>query len=168
MTLTAEQLDLIASPACADVFTTVIGLGRATAKEVAIKTNRTPATALYHLRRLEEVGLVNIVDRRPAVKKPEAVYQASSREYELPRDAESKSARTRAVVAGFRQLIRGWERASEAEEPYRHILRASVRLSPQDVAEVVRRLEEINDYIKDRQREDGVLLSWTSAIYPVV
>jgi len=168
MTLTATQLDLLASPACADAFMAVIGMGKATAKEVAAKVNRTPATALYHLARLEKAGLIFEVEKRPAVKKPEGVYQATSTEYELPKDPETRGHRTRAVVAGLRQVIRGWEKSSEHDLPHRHILRASIRLKEADAQELVRRLEAISEFVKEKQGEEGELLSWASVLYPVV
>lgn len=54
--------------------------GQATARELGERLGR-PVTALYHhLERLEEAGLVQVVERRSTSRRPEAVYAVVSRQ----------------------------------------------------------------------------------------
>ena len=109
MTLTPEQLECLASPACSSVFRALRALGRASANEIASKVERSAATVIYHLRRLEESGLIEIVERRAAKRKPEAIYEPKGWSFELPHGPEVRDLRVRAVQAGLRHAVRDGE-----------------------------------------------------------
>lgn len=167
-TLTPEQLECLASPACSGVFFAVRSLGKATAKEVGAKTNRSPATVLYHLGRLTQTGLVHVVEKRAAVRKPEAVFEATSQRFELPRDAETKRLRVKTVQAGLRQAIRGWERAAEEDAGPAHVITTQCRLSAEDAREFERLIEKAASFVRERESSEGILIHWSSVVYPDV
>jgi DNA-binding transcriptional ArsR family regulator len=77
--LTAAQLGTMASSVRLAIVQRLDIDGQATARELAERLGR-PVTALYHhLERLEEAGLVRVVERRSTGRRPEAVYAVISR-----------------------------------------------------------------------------------------
>lgn len=164
--LSSDQLACLSSPASNAVFTALRGLQRASAAEVARKVNRTPATVLYHLHRLEECDLAREVEKRPGKRKPEAVFAPSADRYELPRDDDSRELRVRAVQAGLRQAIRGWEKASESQAGPMHIIRAHLRMKPEDYRRFEEMLNEAARFAVEHEDPGGELLHWSSVVYP--
>ena len=166
MRLNEAQLACLASPACSTVFTILRGLGRASASEIATKVGKSAATVIYHLRRLEDAGLIEIVERRAAKRKPEAIYQSVEARYERPPGRESRELKVRAVQASLRLASRGWERASLAESGSMHIIRAQIRLSAEDLRQFESMLEAASKFAIGHEAADGVLHYWTSVVYP--
>ncbi len=166
MTLTPEQLECLASPACSSVFRALRALGRASANEIASKVERSAATVIYHLRRLEASGLIIIVERRAAKRKPEAIYEPKGSSFELPHGAEARDLRIRAVQAGLRHAMRGWEKASRLESGSMQVIQAQIRLKPEDQAKFEAMIEEASRFAKAHETEEGVLHHWSSVVYP--
>lgn len=166
MTLTPEQLECLASPACSSVFRALRALGRASANEIASKVERSAATVIYHLRRLEDSGLIAVVERRAARRKPEAVYEPASAAFELPEGDEMRDLRVRAVQAGLRHAMRGWEKASRIDSGSMQVIQAQIRLKPDDQAKFEAMIEEASRFAKEHESEEGVLHHWSSVVYP--
>lgn len=164
--LSAIQLECLASPACSTVFMVVRAMGRASAAEVANRIGRSPATVTYHLRRLLEAELIRVIEKRAAKRKPEAIYGPTDERYELPAGKEVRALRVKAVQAGLRQAIRGWERASLKGSGSMQVIRAQVRLKPEDQKKLEAMLEAASRFAKENESPDGELHAWTSVIYP--
>lgn len=164
--LNEEQLACLASPACGTVFRALRALGRGTANELAVKVERSAATVIYHLRRLEEVGLVEIVERRPAVRKPESVYQPTDTRFRLPEDERTRELRIRTVQAGLRYSMRGWERAARTGAKGMHVIQAQLRLRPEDAEQFLRLIEEASKFAIENENPQGDLISWSSLVFP--
>lgn len=166
LVLTESQLECLASPSCGAVFRSLRAAGQATAAELAVQVERSPATVIYHLRRLEEVGLAEIVERRPAVRKPEAVYRPTDTRFRLPEDQSTKELRIKTVQAGLRHAMRGWERAANAGAPSMHVIQAQLRLRPDDLRRFEAMIEEASRFAIEHEAPDGDLITWSNLIFP--
>lgn len=170
--LTADQLRALASPARNEVFSRLCSLEQASVGELARSLGRSPESVHYHVKGLLEVGLAREAFKRAGVKKPESVYEPVSRRLRLPRQDEPEIAELsrRAVAAGVRQMLRGFLEASEAAGADRRgfqVIRANLRLKPEDAEEFFRMLNAASEFAREREVADGVRMSWTSMAFPL-
>ncbi len=170
--LSAAQLKCLASPACSDVLQALRSLGQASATELARSISRSPATVHYHLKSLLKCSLVREAFRRPAAKKPEAVFEIAASRLKFPKvdpgSVEGELTR-RAVAAGLRQVIRGYERAATAQmdEGVRiQVLRAQIRLKPADAKLFLEMIESASKFADEHRDEESALMHWSSVVYP--
>lgn len=162
--LNAAQLEVMASPACSEMLASLHGTGRASATELAKKLGKSPATALYHLRRLVAVGLARVVEMKATSRRPEAIFASVSARLKLP-DVDEDGLIAKAVLAGMREAMRGFAVASDKE--FTHVLRSQVRLNASDAKEFIELLEAANRFATERQVPEGdVHLHWNSVVYP--
>jgi predicted ArsR family transcriptional regulator len=162
--LNAEQLRVMASPACNEVIATLHGMRRASATEIARTLLKSPATILYHLRKLEEVGLATIFEVRPTQRRPEAIYSPTSERLTLPK-SDPEGLITRAVLAGMRDAMRGF--AATKSRDYKHVLRTQVKLSPENAMKFLAMLDAADQFASESQSEGGEIhLHWNSITYP--
>jgi DNA-binding transcriptional ArsR family regulator len=71
---TPSEWRMIGTATWVDIYA-ALGRGEAlTAQEIAARVGRTRQNIYFHLKKLEGVGLVRVVEHRPAVRRPEAVY----------------------------------------------------------------------------------------------
>ena len=71
-----------------------------TAKELAARLGVTPNSLYYHLRKMEEVGLVKVVEERPAGRVTERVYAADEYMVQLdPAKPEQLAALCKSLIA---------------------------------------------------------------------
>lgn len=170
--LSADQLRSLGSPACQQVFSALRALKPASAREVAKQIGKSPATAAYHLTELTRVGLVREAGKRPSGRRPETLYEPTADRLSLPKpgtDPLVSSLTRKAVLAGLRHAMHGYERAAEkglGETGLIHIIRASVRLSPEDANRFIDLIAEANRFAAERQAAGGVLIQWSSLVYP--
>ena len=172
--LNAAQLRCLASPACNDVVRALRSLEQASATELAASVGRSPATVHYHLKCLMDCSLVREAFRRPTARKPEAIYELAATRLKLPQvapdSAEGELAR-RAIIAGLRQTIRGYERAAIAqtgEERRIQVLRTQLRLKPEDAERFMEMIEAASKFAEEHRSDEGVLLHWSSVVYPEI
>jgi DNA-binding transcriptional ArsR family regulator len=170
--LSAAQMKCLASPMCNAVVQALRALGQASAAELAKSIGRSPATVHYHLRSLLECSLVREAGRRPTARKPEAVFELAAPRLKFPKvepdSAEGELAR-RAVAAGLRQVIRGYEKAATdqtGKEGMLHVLRAQIRLKRADAERFLEMLEAASRFAEENRTEQGTLLHWSSVVYP--
>jgi predicted ArsR family transcriptional regulator len=162
--LNATQLEVLASLSASEVLTCLHSLGRGSATAVAKKLGKSPATALYHLRRLESVGLADTVDKRATSRRPESIYSPAAARIKLP-DTDSEGLITKAVLAGIRDAMRGF--AATKEREFKHVIRTQMRLSPADTQAFFAMLDAASRFAADRQMtEGGIHLHWNSVAYP--
>lgn len=171
--LSAAQLKCLASPACNDVLQALRAMGQASAREIAGRLNRSPATVHYHMKCLIDCGLVREAFRRPTKRKPEAVFELVSTRLRLPRvapDSEEGVLARQAVAAGLRQVMRGYEKAAASPTVGRppHVLRAQIRLQPADLERFLEMLEAASRFANEHRVEDAPLMHWSSVVYPEV
>lgn len=173
--LNSQQLTCLASPTRNQVFMSLRKLGRASARELAEDLGRDPELLHYHLKSLLKAGLIRESGRRPTARKPEAVYESTATRYRLPdldKQPELASITRKAVAAGMRESLRKYLSAAERAEgepelrSFMHIIRAGVRLSPEDAQEFMRLIESASEFAKDHERKDGVRLQWASLVSP--
>jgi DNA-binding transcriptional ArsR family regulator len=175
ITLNAEQLACLASPARNEVFMQLRTLGKGSAGDIAKAIGKKPEAIHYHVKALVVAGLAKVAYHRPSPKKPESVYEPVGKSLELPKaDAgpEIAALARKAVRAGLAATARGYLKAAELAESdaevrsRMHLLKVNVRLSPEDAKEFLRLIEEANKFASARRAEDGIRLVWSSAVYP--
>ena len=175
ITLTAEQMTCLASPARNEVFMQIRTLGRASVGEIAKAVGKKPEAVHYHVKALVSAGLAREAGRRHRAKKPEAIYETVGKRLRLPRPdsgPEVSKLIRKSVAAGLRQAARGYLEASEKsdEDPelrkMMHTIRMNIRLSPKDAKELLRRIEELVQFADTHLQEDGLRLVWSSIVYP--
>ena len=178
--LTAEQLRALASPVRNEVYARLRALGRASAGDLGGELGRSAEAVHYHLRELVRVGLIREAFRRPTQRKPESVFEPTADSVRLPDPRKSPKIaelNRRAVLAGMRMVMRGYDaasrraaRAPRAAEPDGriHVVRLNVRLAEQDARELFRRIEEIARFADERRAPEGagIRLHWHSVVYP--
>lgn len=176
-TLNSQQLACLASPIRNQTFMTLRRMGTASARELAEEMGRTPASTHYHVKELLAAGLIREQGRRPTARKPEAIYEPVEKTYQLPNlreQPELASITRRAVTAGLRSTIRGYEAAAaKAQEDqslreYMHVIRAAVRLSPDDAQAFMAMIESASKFAREHDTRDGVRLHWSSLVFPDV
>jgi hypothetical protein len=174
-TLTADQLECLASPIRREVFTTLRGLGTASARELAEELHRTPEILHYHLKALHRAGLIRECGRRATARKPECLYEPAERSYRLPdlvKQPELAAITRKAVAAGLRQTTRGYEAAAIAAvdnaEVREHIsvIQAGVTLRPENAAKFIALIEEANRFARQAESKEGLRLHWCSVVFP--
>src|ERR1043166_3387722 len=84
MILDERQLKCLGSLATSEVFAALRGARPSSATELGRLLHKSPATILYHIKALVEVGLVVQVGTRATARKPEALYQAIEEPLRLP------------------------------------------------------------------------------------
>ena len=170
--LTLPQLKCLASPACNAIYVALRGLGQASAAEIGRSVGRSPATVHYHVKCLLESGLVREAFRRPTTRKPEAVFEPAAQRVRLPKtgpDSGVSEYARRAVVAGLRQVMRGYERAAREtseESGGIHVLRAQLRLKPADLDRFVEMIEAASKFAEANRTEEEAITHWSSICYP--
>ena len=170
--LNVSQLKCLASPACSTVVQALMALHQASATDIARAISRSPATVHYHLNSLLDCSLIREAFRRSTARRPEAVYEFVAGDLKLPA-AEPHSVEgaltRRAVIAGLRQVMRGYESAAKAprtEDAITHVLRAQIRLSAEDAQRFIGMLEAASKFAADNRLDEGALLHWCSILYP--
>ena len=175
ITLNAEQLACLASPARNEVLTQLRGMGQGSASEVAKALGKKPEAVHYHLKALVVAGLAVAAYRRPAPKKPESVYEPVGSALELPPPDASPEIATlarKAVRAGFSATARGYLEAAVTAEhdpavrSQMHLIRANLRLSRKDAKTFIDLIEAANKFATHHRSEEGTRLIWSSAVYP--
>ncbi len=152
------QLRALASPVRQQVLQALGAIEPCTAKELAAHLGRKPVSLYYHLRALQEVGLVVEQERRPTARRSEAVYRAVAKklrvEAEKPRGATLQSLKK--LGGGIlRRALRLHDAALDAGEvgggdDRRHVLgQKTVRLSPAGRRRVNRKIRELLDLIDE-------------------
>lgn len=107
---TDAEWKLVESETWTDIYSGLSRHGAQTAAELARLVGRTRQNVYFHLAKLETAGLVRVVGERPANRKPESVYDLTTREVRLvatPEDPESMDR----LVSLYQKLMRSTARA---------------------------------------------------------
>jgi DNA-binding transcriptional ArsR family regulator len=149
------------------------GLPVMSVKELAAKLGE-PQTKLYrHVKQLEAAGLIRVAGTRLVSGILEQRYQACQRDLTLARGflyehADESELVMEAVLEryfeGFRAAFRADQRPGNeipADEPYRKpvLFYSDAKLSPAQAAELVSKLKEIMDSLKEAKDPESVTLN---------
>jgi DNA-binding transcriptional ArsR family regulator len=178
-----EALKAMADPTRLAILAALMKSGRdlpvMSVKELAAELGE-PQTKLYrHVKQLEAARLIRVASTRLVSGILEQRYQACQRDLTLARGllyehADESELVVQAVLEryfdGFRAAFRadrlpGSE--TPAEEPYRKpvLFFSDLRVSPAKAAELVSKLQEIMDSLKDAEDPDGVSLNLLLGCY---
>ena len=163
--LDQSQLDCLASPTRWEVFGTLVRIGPASVAEIGGTLGKAPDTLYYHIHRLVECGLIRSLGKRAATTRHEEIYEASFHLIRSDPDNRSPAylaARKRLIAS----LIRGTHRHVTAaldrpipeDAPMRDRLLIKsllVRLAPRDADELVRRLDGVFEFVRERSLAEG-------------
>ena len=109
-----------------------------TNKQLADHLGRDPATTLHHVRTLVENGFLEpLATRRGARGARERPYRSTGKSWTLDLGPEHLDDDTSAVIEALRAEV------FEAPPEQRHLTRMALRLSPEHLAELERRLDEL-------------------------
>lgn len=174
---TLEQLRALSSVARAEVFWAFSSLEPRSTKEVAAAIRRTPPTVRYHTNELIKVGLLLAVETRKRRSRTEEAYVHRLARGYTPRPPFSKEYREE-MNRGLGAILRSIEQERAAalvvcnEDgdyynwiSFRHIY---VRLRPEKIAEMRKKLHEVIYMYLDDDDPDGIAMHGVGYLAPVV
>lgn len=154
--------------------------GPASVREVAAEMDRPPATLYYHLRQLEDAGLVRAVGERATGKRPETLYELVSDHFRIAKSSEDESWQAeleRYVRVHLRDVERaiavhvedpGFDRESAA--PLMHFRSIQLRMGEKDREAFKAKLEALTAFLIEadgRAGDDDPNLSVALAMAPL-
>lgn len=162
---TVQQMETLASPVRHHIHLAMEMLGPCSVNELAERMGRVPETLYYHVRRLENVGILEQVGSRASGGRDEAVFQLKGERLRVdPRQSSPRF--LKAMAKGCGSLLRFAQRsfvvalegkADRRLVPQRslRVEQATVRLSPRNLAELNRRLDGLQDFLADTDDPEG-------------
>ncbi len=152
---TAHQLRVLADPGRPAIFEAMCELAPCGAAELAGRLGRSPESLHYHLRKLLDIGLIRIVDRRPTGGRKRTVYDLVARMLKLETvggDRAFRKAKADGATTFLRLTDRQMREAILAEinppsDPDARIVRIErelVSISARDLRRLNRLLDEIH------------------------
>lgn len=139
-----------------------------TNSEISERVRRDKATVLHHVRVLVDNGFLVVGEpRRGARGSREIPYHSTGKSWRLSMDEPSEAyAVSDAMVAAFLEELREHERLREATAVAQpDFLRAALRLTDADQAELLARIESLFAEFDARSSEDGVGWAFFGAVY---
>jgi DNA-binding transcriptional ArsR family regulator len=169
MMLSLHQLECLASPIREQLVMTFLAYGPLTAKEIAAYTGRAQTSLYYHLKQLEDAGLVFVKEMRRVFKTDQAVYELAASRFELRDEMHNpayRAAHLKIVAATMRLVYRMYQSAITEPTPSSMYETLNARITP----EAARRLQvEIREAaLRARAHEDpnGVPVSLLALMAP--
>ena len=165
MISTVDQMETLASPVRHQIHLAMEMLGPCSVNQLAERMGRVPETLYYHVRRLEKVGIIKQVGSHTVGARDEAIFQLQSKRLRV--DPSQTSPRfLRAMAKGCGSLLRfahrSFEQALDRKAERRVILKRSlrieqvaVRLSMQNLAELNKRLDSVQEFLSDADQAGG-------------
>lgn len=158
------QLRAFRTPTRHRVLNAVLELGPCSVGEIADRLQWKAESIYYHVKALNEVGLVRRVGERSAGRKPEALYEAVAPEIVV--DQEDRTPAYLAAVwdvyrASLRACERDLERAlfdeEDGEGPRRNTLlhQVNVRLSRRKAEQLRAMVDDVVRFAMDNEYHDG-------------
>lgn len=170
----AGKLRALRTPLRREILETLMRLRTASVKDLARELGRAPAALYYHVHELARVGLVREVEKRPAGKRLESVYEPVASRIKIDR-----TVRKRRFIEALLDLQRSTLRAAERElaralESGRvtgastSLFRASARLRPKAAGRARKMLAELVRFIAENDDPDAAdTYAITAALVPV-
>jgi DNA-binding transcriptional ArsR family regulator len=166
-----RQVRALSSPVRGQILNALADLGPRTVKELAAELGRLPSSLYYHVRLLEQVGLLVEVERRRAGPREEVVYGPVAERVRLDTQRRTKAWR-RALAkstAGALELAkRQFEAALEdpSQERRSFVQQRVLRLDARGLKRVVDLLSELPERTADEQADAGRCFTLTVALTP--
>jgi len=145
---------------------------------LATITGRRPKGLYFHLKALEAVELIHVVDVRRTQRRPEAVYSVRQPRMRVDienQDPDYRLTADKTIETSLRQTLRQFQKYTQAVRENRAVpglsgvARVSARLSPEAVDEVRKRMLDLIAFVKEQGRPDqGQHNVVTMAILPMV
>lgn len=158
----SDRLRALTSPMRRAFVDTLSSIGPASVREIASRMGKSAATLYYHLRQLEDAGVVREIAERPTGKRPEKVYELVSDHFRTdapPKDDAWRGEARRHMRDNLRLLERslgaylddprfGTERAS----PRFQFRAARVRLGADALRELAVRLDDLSRFLAEADK----------------
>jgi predicted transcriptional regulator len=148
----AKQLRAMTSPLRMEILTQFLANRPLSTREIAERMGR-PVTGIhYHVRVLEEAGLLVRAGERHEARRPEALYHPVARRFELParQGQDSGKAALKSLSSAFRLAERDMEAALAADSPRRagpdrnfYAMRMPLRVRPKDLGRLNAQLDRL-------------------------
>ncbi|MGV3614013.1 MAG: helix-turn-helix domain-containing protein [Fimbriimonas sp.] len=176
--LTERQLKTWSVAPRGEIIEALLAHGAMTVGELAPMLGRKPKGLYYHLRALEEAGLIEVKEVRRASRRDEAVYGLVSRTMALSpdlSDPEYRSAFHESVAATLRKVERTHRRMVEAIPAHPELielatlLQTTARLAPEDIRKLLETARDLHRQAKtahDPDQAQAVMV--TVLVLPVV
>ena len=158
----AAQVRALSGPLPHRLVSALERLGACTVSDLAAAIDEPPASLYYHVRKFVRTGLVRECGTRGEGTRAETVYEIPGRELVFDHANESSeylAALGKAVASVLRLASRTYETALGRRGARRlgsrrnqMIQQHYARLSATDLAELNRRLEDIADFVRERDR----------------
>lgn len=171
-----EELRALESPARLQIVDTVAALGPSSVADVARHLGAKRESLYFHLKKLEEVGLLRVVGERGSGRRSEALYDTPGREIAVPhRPGDEASAESHARISAanlrltIRELSGAFRSNARVDGPRRklHVSRMKGWLDPDDLEDANRLLGELQAlFAKGRRRPRASLFTLTTALLP--
>lgn len=173
-----DQIQALAAPARQEIIDALISSGPASATDIAAALGRAADSLYYHIRKLEKVGLVVVVETRRCGRRDEAVYDVPGRPMRIDYDLSDRRVAA-AVVDIMGAMLRITQRDfSEAVAegtakiggPHRNLWGGRVKgwISKAGLREINRHLRRVSEIVLSPDREaEGGLHSLTFVLTPL-
>jgi DNA-binding transcriptional ArsR family regulator len=172
-----RQVQALSSVSRLEIVDVLDHAGPASVAEIAAFLGRAAAPLYHHIRVLHRAGIIERVsDRRPSGHRG-TLYALSDRRFARSVAGSRKSGRsTRAIGATLRAAEHEFRTAVEREVglgipvPSLRTMRHTARVTPEVLAEVDRRLDEVVAYLQANHDPlgDGEIYAWTTVLAPTV
>lgn len=156
----------------------LVAYGMQSVSGLATITGRRPKGLYFHLKALEAVDLVYVVEVRRTQRRPEAIYAVRQPRMRVDLENQSPEYRLTAdktIETSLRQTLRQFQKYTQAVREARSapglsgVARVSARLSPEAVTEVRSRMLDLIAYVKEQSQPDqGQHFVVSMAILPLI
>ena len=155
-----KQLKVLRTPIRHRVLNAVLGLGRCSVAEIAVRLDWKAESLYYHVKALMDAGLVRRVEQRSTGGRSQAVYEAVAADIVLDLSNRSKEYLTAvrdvyraALRAAERDLENALERERKGKGPRLNTMlqRFTVRLSSGDFCRLRAMLDEIGSFTAEHE-----------------
>ncbi len=175
--LSEAQLRCLVSPVRADLFEALRLAGKASIAELADSMARSPHSLYYHVKMMVKNDLFKVVGTRRVVARDEAVYEVVAPRLGFLRGNQSPVYREQ-IIKTLRLSLRKAEREHQAaqsaaaagnlDDEEIRMLRLQLRLSGPDAETLRRKLTELGQWARKREKKSGDLYSVTGLVTPVL
>lgn len=153
------------------IFEAFVALGEASVLEVAERLGGPPTSLYYHVDQLAKAGLLLQTGSRQANTRVEHLYKPASTRLRLDKKDRSKPHRE-ALKTNIRNALR------EAEKDFNHaqdindlqdptqMLRVSAKLTEEDAEAFKRKLAELGEWLRSKEKPAGQSFSVTAVFTP--
>ena len=168
--LTNAQAACLSSPIRSRIFATIHEFAPVSAGEVTKVLGAKEKLVYYHVKLLLEAGLIRQCGERAGKTKKEAVYEPISKRFRWacdPKDPEAAEIDRKRFRINLNNLIRDRERMVSENGRQAAMQALRCRLSPEDHAELLRRMKELSAWASSRDQKGKDTTSLTTFLFPL-